>query len=96
MITEQWQLNLLAGAFVIHLLAMGLMYRYRNDASRPGGSASDPERDLIDREAGVLECPNCAAENELGYRYCRSCVSELPGSMTFDGAGNTPLGRIVR
>jgi hypothetical protein len=96
MITEQWQFSLLAGAFVIHLLAIGLMYRYRNDVSRTGGSASNPEDDLVDSEAGVLECPNCAAENELGYRYCRSCVSELPESVAFDGAGNTPLGRIVR
>ncbi|MFB6227169.1 MAG: zinc ribbon domain-containing protein [Halobacteriales archaeon] len=96
MITEQWQFSLLAGVLVIHLLAIGLMYRYRNDTSRTGGSASDSEHDLIDREAGVLECPNCAAENELGYRYCRCCVSELPGSVAFDGAGNTPLGRLVR
>lgn len=94
MITEQWQLGLLAVAFVIHLIAIGLMYRDRG--SRTVGSASDPERDLIDHEKGLLECPNCAAENELGYRYCRCCVNELPKSMAFDGVGNTPLGRIVR
>jgi hypothetical protein len=96
MITEQWQLGLLIGAFVIHVLAVGMVYRYRNQSSQAARSASRPDDDLIDHEEGTLACPECAAENELGYRYCRSCVAELPGSMAFDGAGNTPLGRIVR
>jgi hypothetical protein len=91
MLTEQWQLGLLAGAFVFHLLVIGLAYRRRDPSP-----ASTPERDLVDREAGVIECPTCAVENDLGYTYCRSCVSELPGSMGFDGAGDSPLGRIAR
>lgn len=30
-------------------------------------------------EDGVCRCPECGAENEAEYRFCRSCVAELPG-----------------
>lgn len=94
MLTEQWQLGLLVVAFCLHVLAVGLAYRRRDRTSEP--AASTPERDLVDREAGVIECPTCETVNDLGYRYCRSCVSELPGAVASDSAGNTPLGRIAR
>ncbi len=96
MITEQWQLGLLIGLFAVHLLAVGFAYRHGKRGSRGAVPASGSERDLVDPAEGVVECPACAAENELGYRYCRSCVTELPTPMRFGGRGTDPMGRIVR
>jgi hypothetical protein len=94
MITEQWQLGLLMGALVLHLLAIGLAYRQRGGSLEP--STGTPGRSVVDRDVEVIECPECDTENDLGYRYCRSCVSELPGPTPSDRAGNTPLGRFAR
>jgi hypothetical protein len=94
MFTGQWQPGLVAVAVGLHLLAVGLAYRRRDRTSEP--TASAPERHPVGREAGVIECPTCEAENDPDYRYCRSCVSELPDPVAFDGAGNTPLGRSAR
>jgi hypothetical protein len=96
MITEQWQFGLLIGLFAVHLLAAGFAYRRGKRGSGDAAPASGSERELVDREAGVVECPACATENELGYRYCRSCVDELPTPMRFGGRRADPMGRIVR
>jgi hypothetical protein len=92
MIAEQWQPGLLIGVFAVHLLAVTLAYR-RRGRDAPGAT---PEGDPVDREEGVVRRPACATENEPGYRFCRSCVAELPMSMSFGGAGTDPLGRIAR
>lgn len=31
-------------------------------------------------EGIFIRCRDCGTENEAGYRFCRSCVTELPGS----------------
>ena len=50
----------------------------------------------FDRPVDVVECPDCGADNELGYRYCRSCVAELPTAMAFERDADGPLGRLSR
>lgn len=65
-----------AGITVLVLLhGMALLYAYRR-ARTSGGAAVDDEASVT--EDGV-ECPSCGAHNETGFRYCRQCVSELPG-----------------
>jgi len=94
MIPEQWQLGHLIGALAIHLLAIGLAHRHYN--RRPGVPESGSRDALIDREAGVVGYPACATGDELGVRFCRSCVDELPVSMSYGGDRGSPLGRVVR
>lgn len=33
----------------------------------------------LDTDVETVRCPNCGAENEAAYHYCRLCVSELHG-----------------
>lgn len=52
--------------------------------SPSGGRAADEEEPADDRpppESGeTVTCPECGADNDPEYRYCRDCVAELPGS----------------
>jgi hypothetical protein len=47
-------------------------------------------------DASTVACPNCGAENEPEYRYCRACVSELPGYAANHPQFASPFGRISR
>ncbi|WP_049926548.1 DUF7577 domain-containing protein [Halopiger goleimassiliensis] len=47
----------------------------------------------IDRESGSVVCPDCGAENDLGYTYCRRCVGELPGGANHRRTGGSPARR---
>ena len=48
------------------------------------GAPSDARGDLV-------TCPDCGTENEQDYRYCRSCVTELPGSKLLTRSSSTPF-----
>lgn len=56
--------NCLAAALALWL---GVRRRNRDSAA---ASAAPGER---------VACPECGAANNPGYRFCRRCVSELPG-----------------
>ncbi len=47
-------------------------------------------------ETAVVDCPTCGVENERGYRYCRNCVSTLPGAADTGGSSVVGLGRTIR
>jgi hypothetical protein len=68
----------------------------RRMAGRRGAGATDAAAaDGAETEAGV-ECRDCGARNEPGYRFCRSCAAELPGGAggDGDGPGGGPSGEI--
>jgi hypothetical protein len=68
-----------------HLLAIGIGLWLRRTGSEV---ATDP--------SGSVRCPDCGATNEAGYRYCRNCVAELPGSSPYTpstGPGRSALSR---
>lgn len=41
---------------------------------------------------GAIECPECAADNERGYHYCRECGAELPDSVYDSSVGRGGTG----
>lgn len=40
----------------------------------------------------AIECPECAADNERGYHYCRECGAELPDSVYQGSVGGGGTG----
>lgn len=42
-----------------------------------------------------LNCPECGATNEHRYKYCASCVSELPDRENVGETPTKPVGRQI-
>ena len=82
-----WVYGAIALLSLVHLAV--LAYAYHNgDRRRPevGGSKESVSGDRV-------ECPDCGAANDRGYRYCRACVSELPGHLSFENTSTSPRSR---
>lgn len=60
-------------AMAVTLVQLATLYLHRTRVARGSGSS---ER----ADGATVECSECGAENESGYRFCRVCVSELPGT----------------
>ena len=77
------------GAIAVLALLHGLVLlsAYRNGAA---ARADDPEQYYT---GDGVECPDCGERNERDYRFCRRCVSELPGSPASLGTSSAPQGR---
>ncbi|WP_339103116.1 zinc ribbon domain-containing protein [Haloterrigena salinisoli] len=79
--------------FAVHLVLVGTLTRYLPGSLRAGAAA---EREAtVDRDAGTVVCPDCGAENDLGYRYCSDCVGELPGSAVGTASSAAPSRRSI-
>lgn len=96
MVSSPWLLGLLTVVMAVHALVMYRAYRFRERDRSASSATTRRETDLIDVDAGVVECPVCGTTNESGYRYCRSCVTELPMTMEFERSNDSPLGRVMR
>ena len=53
------------------------------ERARGTGAAAVEGRRSETAETETIECPTCGTVNEAGYRYCRSCLGELPGWTIF-------------
>lgn len=77
-----WVIGSLIAVTLAHLVLVALAVRE--------GPVGDPDASLA---ADGLECTACRATNQPEYRYCRRCVSRLPGEHPALGGGNRPSGR---
>lgn len=87
----------LSGSILLGTLYIGVVYllaRYRVETDGPSSAdAVGDADDAIDRDAGVVTCPHCGTDNELGYRYCYDCLTELPGGVSPTSSGTSPRRR---
>lgn len=79
-----WVLATFLAVSVAHVVVVALAMRY--GAVERGGVPETANR-------GDVECPACGAVNGSSYRYCRRCVSTLPGSMPGSRPGDRRAGR---
>lgn len=78
----------------LYLLFVTVWYQHLSGVFGAGsGQSTRAGEPTIDRDAGIVECPHCGAENELGYTYCHSCIDKLPGSRFRTGSGTNPSQR---
>ena len=78
------------------LIALGLLIAYRAGRLRDQNATGGRGVDAVDPDGEAVRCPQCDVENERGYRYCRSCVSRLPGATGLDRSSDASPGRVVR
>lgn len=95
MITSQLLLGLVIGILAAN--AFFAYYTYQaQQQSRSPADAEGPSHEN-DRSAAAeseVECRHCGTENEPDYRFCRECVSELPGARGPGRPGNRQTGRL--
>lgn len=78
--------------FALLLLQLFAVYAGARRARR--STVGDRDADgAVDETEGVVSCPTCGAENDLGYRFCRRCVDELPGSSPYRVSNGAPRSR---
>lgn len=73
-------------------LSVYWLRRLGAESTAPRTTVTDaPDADHGD---GAVTCRSCGARNDAEYRYCRECVTELPGQLpSVDGMAG-PQGRL--
>lgn len=88
---ESWTYWLLFAVAGSHLLAV--LVRHWAMSKRAGGDrAAEPRGEV---GAGEVACRECGTVNEAGYRFCRLCVTELPGATEIETRRSAPAGREI-
>jgi HAMP domain-containing protein len=93
--SEEWLLSLVIITALFDLVTTFWVTRRLRERATKTLAAEAPTDDIKSANGTVVECPECGAPNEVGYRYCRECVSELPVAIDFDRTSDKSVGRIV-
>lgn len=80
-----WVYGALALLSLVHLAVFAYVYR--------SGKPPEPDGEGAERHVDGVKCPECGVRNEQGYRYCRVCVSELPGHLSVENRSASPRSR---
>lgn len=79
-----WFYVLLVGIGGVHLLVALMVLRFESGRTITTEQASTESQ---------VTCGTCGTPNDAGYRYCRQCVTALPGVSPTDQAGTATTGR---
>lgn len=93
---SQWPLWLIFVVIAVYTVLVYQANRLQEHRGEEGNRSAATVARSGNRDETVLKCPGCGAENEVGYRYCRSCVAELPVTVDFERPAEAPMGRVLR
>lgn len=85
MALEPWMYGLLVAVAGVHLFVVVVASYYRWERVADGAEPA--------AEGEAVSCASCGTDNDPEYRFCRRCVTELPGSIHPGGTAATPAGR---
>jgi hypothetical protein len=82
MLTGAWLLGVAVALLAVNLAATYLLDRPGGDSGPAvaGRAAEGGDQSAAARGDDGVECPRCGTENDPEYRFCRSCVAQLPGA----------------
>lgn len=91
MTLQPWLYTLfIVGGF--HVFAVAYAYWSKQGPDDDVEPVDSTEQSAQSKE---VDCPECGATNERGYKYCANCVSELPGGGNIDRVPSAPAGRQI-
>ncbi|MFW5900654.1 MAG: DUF7577 domain-containing protein [Halodesulfurarchaeum sp.] len=96
MFEQSWEIAIVLGTVLLYVLLLVQFVRSRRTHA---DRTEIPEPEPIDEsgiEGPTVLCQECGTANEQGYRFCRSCISELPQPGGFERDGGNPLIRETR
>lgn len=76
---ETWALEIVAAFAAVQLLALAYFYYRGLTGTTNGDSQGLAPAAPDDGDRDAVQCSECGAENDPGYRYCRDCVADLSG-----------------
>ena len=78
--SPDWVIGVLSVLLLVHIFVVTYALVQR------GWLQFDGEHSVRSQEVPASEngvrCPRCNTENDVEYRYCRNCVSELPTQLS--------------
>lgn len=85
---EVWIYGSILALIALQVLTLAVAY-WRGEGPFDSSESIDPET----VEDGAVRCNYCGVENAVEYRFCRRCVTELPGAFHPGRSPAPPLGR---
>lgn len=89
--TSEWLYPAIGFLLGLHLAIMYYSLRRRQQQE---STAPNAQADSEAGENGVV-CPSCGESNDPTFRYCRTCVTELPAAVGPVPRGSKRSGRTI-
>ncbi|MDH5020912.1 zinc ribbon domain-containing protein [Halobacterium rubrum] len=82
MLTGAWLFGVAVALLAVNLAATSLLDWLGGDSGQAVTARTVENGDQSSTAPGDdgVECPRCGTENDPEYRFCRSCVAQLPGA----------------
>lgn len=91
MFESPWEIG-----FFLGIAGLYALFLYQFARKRLSRSSPTPKPGSGPGEEAQINCPECGTRNTSGYRFCRSCIAELPRSADSDRGGGRGLIRNTR
>lgn len=91
MFESPWEIGFLVGIAGLYALFLYQFARKRLSQSPP-----TPAPKPGPKGESQIVCSECGTQNVVGYRFCRSCIAELPQSVDSNRGNGHELSRNTR